>query len=91
MMHLRFTGSQSYVLLSTETTLSNHPVVHPNSSCDVHLLRSLWLKYAFIHSFIIHILSEYIMNGACKTGQRSTLDYTQSAYRGQGLTRNGVK
>ena len=31
------------------------------------------------------------MNGACKTGQRSTLDYTQSAYRGQGLTRNGVK
>ena len=31
------------------------------------------------------------MNGACKTGQRSTLDYTQSAYRGQGLARNGVK
>ena len=29
--------------LCTETTLSNPPVVHPKSSCDVHLLRSLWV------------------------------------------------
>ena len=29
-----------YVLLCTETALSNHPVVIPKSSCDVHLLRS---------------------------------------------------
>ena len=33
-------GHQSYVLLCTETTLSNPPVVQPKSSCDVHLLRS---------------------------------------------------
>ena len=33
-------GHQSYVLLCTETTLSNPPVVSPKSSCDVHLLRS---------------------------------------------------
>ena len=33
-------GHQSYVLLCTETALSNPPVVQPKSSCDVHLLRS---------------------------------------------------
>ena len=38
-------GHQSYVLLCTETTLSNPPVVQPKSSCDVHLLRSPWLIY----------------------------------------------
>ena len=27
--------------LCTETTLSNHPVVHPISSCNVHVSRSL--------------------------------------------------
>ena len=32
-------GHQSYVLLCTETALSNHPAVIPKSSCDVHLLR----------------------------------------------------
>ena len=37
-------GHQSYVLLCTETTLSNPPVVQPKSSCDVHLLRSSWIK-----------------------------------------------
>ena len=37
-------GHQSYVLLCTETTLSNPPVVQPKSSCDVHLLRSPWLN-----------------------------------------------
>ena len=35
-------GHQSYVLLCAETTLCNHPVLIPKSSCDVHLLRSLW-------------------------------------------------
>ena len=35
-------GHQSYVLLCTETTLSNPPVVQPKSSCDVHILRSPW-------------------------------------------------
>ena len=33
-------GHQSYVLLCTETTLSNPPVVLSKSSCNVHLLRS---------------------------------------------------
>ena len=37
-------GHQSYVLLCTETTLSNPPVVQPKCSCDVHLLRSPWLR-----------------------------------------------
>ena len=32
-------GHQIYVLLCTETTVSNHPVVFPKSSCDVHPLR----------------------------------------------------
>ena len=36
-------GHQSYVLLCTETTLSNPPVVQLKSSCDVNLLRSPWL------------------------------------------------
>ena len=35
-------GHQSYVLLCAETTLSDHPVVIPKPSCDVHLLRSPW-------------------------------------------------
>ena len=35
-------GHQSYVLLYAETTLSNHPVLIPKSSFDVHLLRSPW-------------------------------------------------
>ena len=38
-------GHQSYVLLCTETTLSNPPVVIPKSSCDVHLLRSPCLSF----------------------------------------------
>ena len=42
-MHWRFKGHQSYVVLCTETALSNHPAVIPKSSCDVHLLRSPWL------------------------------------------------
>ena len=37
-------GHQTYVLLCTETTLSNHPAVIPKSSCDVHLLRSPWVS-----------------------------------------------
>ena len=45
MMDQRFTGHQSHVLLRTETTLSNPPVVQAKSSCDVHLLRSPWLNY----------------------------------------------
>ena len=41
---LKIYGDQSYVLLCTETTLSNHPVKHPKSSYDVHLLRSPWIR-----------------------------------------------
>ena len=37
-------GHQSYVLLYTETTLSNHPVVFPKSSCNVHLFRGPWIR-----------------------------------------------
>ena len=48
MMHKRFTEHQSYVLLCTETTLSNPPVVHSKSSCDVHLLRSLWINLPYL-------------------------------------------
>ena len=32
-------GHQSYVLLRTETTVFNHPVVFPKLNCDVHLFR----------------------------------------------------
>ena len=41
MMHQRFTGHQSHVLLSTESTLSNH--LHPKSSCDVQVT-SIYLE-----------------------------------------------
>ena len=44
MMHQRFMGHQSYVLLCTETTLSNHPEVFPKLSCDVNLLRCPCIK-----------------------------------------------
>jgi hypothetical protein len=37
-------GHQSYVLLRTETTVSNHPVVFPKSSCNVHVLRRPWVS-----------------------------------------------
>ena len=51
-------GHQSYVLLCTETTLSNPPVVQPKSSGDVHLLRSPWISVVDIiisrHSIQIH-------------------------------------
>ena len=33
-------GHQDYVPLSTETTVSNHKVLFPKTSCDVHLFRS---------------------------------------------------
>jgi len=51
-------GHQSYVLLCTETTLSNPPVVQPKSSCDVHLLRSPWLRLSQkeIRVFLIFFL-----------------------------------
>ena len=67
MMHLRFTGHQSYVLLCTETTLSNHPAVIPKSSCDVHLLRSLWLREPIILMIIsrVEILSSYFNHFRC--------------------------
>ena len=54
MMHSRFMGHQSYVLLCTETALSNHPVVIPKSSCNVHLLRSPCL-----------LLPEALVNTVC--------------------------
>ena len=41
-------GHQIYVLLCTETALSNHPAVIPKSSCDVHLLRSQSLAKAML-------------------------------------------
>ena len=44
-------GHQSYVLLCTETALSNPPAVIPKSSCDVHLLRSPWLRQHKIYGF----------------------------------------
>ena len=37
-------GYQSYVLLCTKTTVSNHTVVYLKSSCDVHLLNVLDLN-----------------------------------------------
>ena len=46
-------GHQSYVLLCTETTLSNHPEVFPKSSCDVHLLRSPWFIKAHLQNCIL--------------------------------------
>ena len=41
------------VLLCTETTLSNPPVVQPKSSCDVHLLRSPWLSGPFRNKIVL--------------------------------------
>ena len=54
MMHWRFMGHQSYVLLCTETTLSNPSVVQPKSSCDVHLLRSPWTSPVLTSSGYSH-------------------------------------
>ena len=45
-------GHQSYVLLCTETTLSNPPVVQPKSSCDVHLLRSPCISF---HAAVVFV------------------------------------
>ena len=39
---------QSYVLLCTETTVSNPPVVFPKSSCDVHLFRRSLANVPFL-------------------------------------------
>ena len=54
-------GHQSYVLLCTETTLSKHPVVHPKSSCGVHLLRSLCTN-TYLHTlyFSVSLVMEFI-------------------------------
>jgi len=38
-------GHQTYVLLCTETTFSNPPVVFPKSSCNVQLLRRPCIIY----------------------------------------------
>ena len=46
-------GHQSYVLLCTETTLSNHPEVFPKSSCDIHLLTSPWPSLLLQPSLIL--------------------------------------
>ena len=51
-------GHQSYVLLCTETCLSKHPVVLPKSSCNVHLLRSLWLDPTCYLNDIRSIINE---------------------------------
>ena len=53
-------GHQSYVLLCTETALSNPPAVIPKSSCDVHLLRSPWLiqheeKCVLVKEFLFYV------------------------------------
>ena len=47
-------GHQSHVLLCTETTVSNPPVVFPKSSCDVHLLRRPWTTPSNIYSIYVH-------------------------------------
>ena len=59
MIHQRFTGHQSYVLLCPETTLSN-----PKSSCDVHLLRSLWPRALKTLHFYFCTLKKW--NNFCK-------------------------
>ena len=43
-------GHQRYALFCTETTVPNHPVVFPKSSCTVHLLRCPWLTWTFFFS-----------------------------------------
>ena len=66
-------GHQTYVLLCTETTLSNHPAVIPKSSCDVHLLKIPWLTLQLentktiekkfnlnsTYSFVIFVVFDY--------------------------------
>ena len=55
-------GHQSYVLLCTETTLSNPPVVQPKSSCDVHLLRSPCLSTRILRQFDAYDMSMKYLN-----------------------------
>ena len=52
-------GHQSYVLLCTETTLSNPPVVQPKSSCDVHLLRSPWINMGLLPTMIQYFVASF--------------------------------
>ena len=50
MLHQRFTGHQSYVLLCTETTLSNPPVLHFWS--EISKIVKSWNN---LNSFHLHI------------------------------------
>ena len=48
-------GHQSYVLLCTETTVSNPPVVFPTSSCNVHLFRDPWFMSLSLPKLHCHV------------------------------------
>ena len=57
----------SYVLLCTETILSKHPVVLPRSSCDVHLLRSVWPRTLGGSAWVCN-LTPFSFENSCNFG-----------------------
>ena len=69
---------QIYVLLCTETTPSNPPVVQPKSSCDVHLLRSLWIVAATVVGYCV---CQIIWTGEYYIGTSSSY-YGGTRFRG---------
>ena len=53
-------GHQSYVLLCTQTTVSNHPVVFPKSSCNDRLFRHPWLRGLGMPKFCVQKILDVI-------------------------------
>ena len=60
MIYQIFMGHQRYVLLCTETTLSNHPEVFLKPNCNVHLLRSPWITIQTHLSIELNFYEEQI-------------------------------
>ena len=53
---------QSYKLLCTETTVSNHPVVFPETSCDAHLSTYLEVRELFHDRKYFYALKTMVLN-----------------------------
>ena len=60
MIHYSFLGHQSYVLLFTETNVSNPPVVFPKSSCNILLFRDSWLEYLGYITLPVNTIVDHI-------------------------------
>ena len=77
-------GHQSYVLLCTETTLSKHPAILPKSSCNVHLLRNLWLSWPIL---ICGLRNQVYNTPLIKLFFQQTLDAPSDQSNNSSLTR----